>query len=62
MKLKEKIYNLFRILKKSVEKFPLTIIGVLVLTVVYTICLDNSYLSNETLEKITEFVVILRKG
>lgn len=62
MKLKEKIYNLFRILKKSVEKFPLTIIGVLVLTVVYTICLDNSYLSNETLEKITEFVVIFSSG
>lgn len=61
-KLKEKFYNLFKVLKKSVEKFPITIVGVLVLTVIYTVCLDNSYLSSDTLEKITEFVVIFSSG
>lgn len=60
--LKEKFGNLFKMLKNSIEKFPLTIIGVLVLTVIYTICLDNNLLSSKTIENITIFTIIFSSG
>lgn len=55
MKLKEKIYNLYSTLKKSTEKFPLTISTILVLTVIYAINLDNDYIKENTLINITLF-------
>lgn len=56
--IKEKVLNLFKILKKSLEKFPFTIIGILILTVIYTICLDNNLLSVKTIENTTIFIII----
>lgn len=56
--LKEKFYNLFKILKNAIEKFPLTIIGVLLLTIINTICFDNEFLSSKTLGNITLFITI----
>ncbi len=57
-KLKEKIYNLFLVLKKSIEKFPLTIIAIFVLTVMFAIALDNSFIADEFIENLAIFVTI----
>lgn len=56
--LKEKILKVFQTLKKAIGKFPLTMIGVLLLTVIYTICLDNKLLSANSLENITIFIIV----
>ena len=61
-KLKEKIFNLYEILKKSVEKFPLTVIPILVLTLIYMINIDNDFLSSKTLGNITVFITIFSSG
>lgn len=58
MKIKEKIYNLLKTLKKSIEKFPLTIVAVLFLTLVYTINLDNDLIDITILENISLFIII----
>lgn len=58
MKLKEKIYNLYSTLKKSTERFPLTIATILVLTVIYAVNLDNEYIKQNVLMNITLFGVI----
>ncbi len=57
-KLKEKIYNLFLILKKSIEKFPLTIIAIFVLTVIFAVALDNSFISEKFIENAMLFITI----
>ena len=56
--LKEKFYNLFIILKKSIKKFPLTIIAILILTIIYTISLDNDIFKATTIKNITIFMLI----
>lgn len=58
MKLKEKIVGVLQTFKKSIGKFPLTIISAIVLTVIYTICLDNYSIETTTLTNISLFVVI----
>ena len=58
MKVKEKIYNLCSTLRKSTERFPLTIATILVLTVLYTINLDNDFIKQSVLMNITLFAGI----
>ena len=58
MKLKEKILGVLQTFKKSIGKFPLTIISAIVLTVIYTICLDNYSIETTTLTNISLFIVI----
>ena len=58
MKLKEKIVGVLQTFKKSIGKFPLTIIPAIVLTVIYTICLDNYSIETTTLTNISLFIVI----
>ena len=62
MKLKEKIYNLYLTLKKSTERFPLTIVTIIVLTIIYTINLDNNYIKNNILSNIMLFGGIFASG
>ena len=57
-KLKEKIHNLFLILKKSIERFPLTIIAIIILTVIFSIAIDNDFISEEFIENLTLFMTI----
>ena len=57
-KLKEKIYNLFSILKKVIEKFPFTIFAIIILTLIYAFSLDNNFISGETLKNISIFFTI----
>ena len=57
-KLKEKIHNLFLILKKSIERFPLTIISIIILTVIFSIAIDNDFISEEFIENLTLFMTI----
>ncbi len=42
MQVKEKIYNLLKVLRKSIEKFPGTIISIFVLTIIFTCYIGNS--------------------
>lgn len=58
MKLKEKIVGVLQTFKKSIGKFPLTIISAIVLTVIYTICLNNYSIETTTLTNISLFIVI----
>lgn len=61
-KLKEKIYNLGNVLKNSIEKFPITIIGILVLTFLYTIALDNDLINSTVVSNISLFIIIFTSG
>ena len=61
-KLKEKILGLFEILKKSIEKFPFTIIPILILTIIYAINLENDFLSEKIIENLTMFIIIFSSG
>lgn len=54
----KKISNLFKMLKKSIEKFPLTIIGIFILTVISAINLDNDFISITVFENILVFITI----
>ena len=58
MKIKEKIENLLNILKRSVEKFPITIISIFVLTLIYTVCIGNTKVDWELIGKITLCITI----
>ena len=61
-KLKEKFINLAQILKKSLEKFPGTIIPILILTVIYAVNLDNNFISTKLLGKISFFILTFSSG
>ena len=54
-KIKEKALNAFKILKKSVEKFPLTIGTILILTLIFTINFDNDFLTAKVMGNIFLF-------
>lgn len=58
MKLKEKILGMLQTFKKSIGKFPLTIISIIVLTIMHTIFLDNYLIDTEILTNITLFIAI----
>lgn len=61
-KIKEKVLNVFKILKKSVEKFPLTIGVILILTLIFTINFDNDFLTAKVMENISLFAVLFASG
>lgn len=61
-RIKEKIRSLLSIFKKSIEKFPLTVITILILTLVYTINIENDFLSNIVMENIALFGFIFASG
>lgn len=61
-KIKEKILNLFNILKKSMEKFPITIFFIVAYTVFLSINLDNDLVSEKTLLNMTIFTFIFTAG
>lgn len=58
MKIKEKVKNLLNILRKSMEKFPVTIICIFVLTLIYAICIGNKNVDWGIIGKITLFTAI----
>lgn len=58
MKIKEKIYNLLNVLKKSIEKFPITIVSILVLTLIYTVCIYNKGTDWNAIGRITLCIAI----
>ena len=61
-KIKEKTLNAFKILKKSVEKFPLTIGTILILTLIFTINFDNDFLKAKVMGNIFLFAVLFASG
>ena len=61
-KIKEKVLNVFKILKKSVEKFPLTIGTILILTLIFTINFDNDFLTAKTMGNIFLFAMLFASG
>ena len=58
MKIKEKFYNLFNTLKKSLEKFPLTLFAIIILTLIYMIAIENDFIKPKTLGNISIFTLI----
>ena len=58
MKLKEKFYNLYEIVKISIKKFPVTIITIFILSLIYAICVGNSKVDWNVIERITLFSAI----
>lgn len=58
MKLKEKLLNLLKVLRKSVEKFPMTMISIFVLTLIYTVCIGNGRVDWGIIGRITLCIVI----
>ena len=61
-KLKEKVEKLYVTLKKSIEKFPLTIITIIVLTLIYAIDLESNFIKSDILENIALFCVTFADG
>lgn len=61
-KLKERFVSLIQILKKSLEKFPITIVPIMILTVIYAINLDNDFINDDILEKISFFILAFSSG
>ena len=57
-KVQYKINNMLQILKNMVKRFPVTIVLIFVVSIIYAFCLDEKYLSNEIVNKIMEFSVI----
>ena len=58
MKLKEKINDLFNILKKSIKKFPVTTISIYILTVIYAVCIGNNNVDWQVINRIATFTSI----
>ncbi len=58
MKVKEKLINLLNILKKSIQKFPITIVSIFVLTLIYTVCIENKSVDWEIIERLTMFIIL----
>ena len=58
MKIKEKVINLLNILRKSIEKFPVTTISIFVLTAIYTICIGNKWADWDVINRIATFIAI----
>lgn len=61
-KLKEKVSNLYEILKKSIKKFPLTIITIIVLTLICAIDVERNILNTIIFNNIIIFGVIFANG
>lgn len=61
-KVKEKMLNLLSTFKKSIERFPLTIITILVLTIIYAIIIDSELIDQIIIENITLFGFIFASG
>ncbi len=61
-KLKEKVSNLYEILKKSIKKFPLTIITIIILTLICTIDVERNILNTIIFNNIIIFGVIFANG
>ena len=57
-KVGEKISNVWKVLKKLIEKFPLTMIGIFLLTLMCAISIDNDLISSTILANVLLFVVI----
>ncbi len=58
MQVKEKIYNLLNVLKKSIEKFPITIVSILILTLIFTVCIDNKGIDWDIIGRVTLCIAI----
>ena len=56
--IKEKLISLLNVLKRSVEKFPITIISIWILTLIYTIFVGNTKVAWEVIGRITLGIVI----
>lgn len=56
--MKEKISSIIKVLKKSFERFPVTISIVFMITIIYTIAIKGRVISNQTLSNITLFAFI----
>ncbi len=61
-KLKEKIDNLYLILKKSMEQFPLTMITIIILTLIFVIDLEGNVIEGAILRNIMLFGVVFANG
>lgn len=61
-RLKEKLYHLGLALKKSIEKFPLTIITAIILTIIYAVNLENDFIDTTAISNLTLFGLIFASG
>lgn len=61
-KLKEKMNSLYLILKKSMKKFPLTMITIIILTLIFVIDLDGNVIDDAILRNIMLFGVTFANG
>ena len=60
--LKERLNNLYLVLKKAVERFPVTIVIILTLTLIFAINFDNDFIDYRVLNDITLFGVTFAFG
>ncbi len=61
-KLKERFVSLIQILKKSLEKFPMTIVPIMILTIIYAINLGIDFINYDILGKISLFILTFSSG
>ncbi len=61
-KLKEKVKSLYLTLKKSMEQFPLTMITIIILTLIYVIGLEGNVIGGTILRNIMLFGVTFANG
>lgn len=57
-RMKQSLKNIYYILKKSIEKFPVTIITIIILTIIYAINLNNNFFNGLMISNITSFGII----
>ncbi len=60
--LKEKMKNIYLTLKKSIEKFPLTIIIIIILTLMWVINLEQDFIKENILMDIAFFAITFANG
>ncbi len=57
-KIREKLKNIWALFKKGIEKFPVTIFTIFIITVIFAINLDNNFLSGIVMSNIASFGAI----
>lgn len=57
-KIKEKLKNIWSVFKKGVEKFPVTIFTIFIITLIFAINLDNNFLKETVMSNIAIFGIV----
>ena len=57
-KIKENLKSIYSLFRKSVERFPVTMITIFIITVISAINLNNNFFSNHVISNINSFAII----